>query len=78
VIQRDIITSIKKLSVAIAGICLKDSYVYVTQQDAPHKDKIDKISYSVYKEAGSETSNYLLILRSLLSTYNSSVLSSKV
>jgi hypothetical protein len=23
----------------IAGICLKDSYVYITQQDAPHKDK---------------------------------------
>jgi hypothetical protein len=35
VIQRDIITSIK-FSVAI---CLKDSYVYITQQDAPHKDK---------------------------------------
>jgi hypothetical protein len=38
VIQRDIITSIK-FSVAFAGICLKDSYVYITQQDAPHKDK---------------------------------------
>jgi hypothetical protein len=26
--------------VAIAGICLKDSYIYITQQDAPHKDNI--------------------------------------
>jgi hypothetical protein len=26
-------------AIAIAGICLKDSYVYITQQDAPHKDK---------------------------------------
>jgi hypothetical protein len=40
VTQGDIITSIKKLSVAIAGICLKDSYVYITQQDAPHKYKM--------------------------------------
>jgi hypothetical protein len=29
----------KELLVAIA-ICLKYSYVYITQQDAPHKDKI--------------------------------------
>jgi hypothetical protein len=41
VIQGDII-SIKKLSVAIAGIYLKDSYLYIMQQDAPHKDKKQK------------------------------------
>jgi hypothetical protein len=29
-------------SVAIAGIYLKDFYVYITQQDAPHKDKISQ------------------------------------
>jgi hypothetical protein len=40
---RDIITSIKKLSIPIAGICMKDSYVYIMQQDAPRKDKKSKI-----------------------------------
>jgi hypothetical protein len=45
VILRDI-TSIK-FSVAIAGICLKDSYVYITQQDAPHRDKI-RITVSLH------------------------------
>jgi hypothetical protein len=34
----------KKLLVVIAGISLKDSYVYIMQQDAPHKDKIMKLS----------------------------------
>jgi hypothetical protein len=47
VIQRDIITSIQKLSAAIADIYLKDSYVYVTQQDAPHKDKMFPVLISV-------------------------------
>jgi hypothetical protein len=37
VILKHIITSIE-FSVAIAGIHLKDSYVYITQHDAPHKD----------------------------------------
>jgi hypothetical protein len=37
----------KELLVAIAGICLRDSYVYITQQDAPHRDKIDIIVYCV-------------------------------
>jgi hypothetical protein len=39
-IQRNIITSIKNSLVAIAGICLKDSYVCITQQDASHIDKV--------------------------------------
>jgi hypothetical protein len=33
-------TSIKKLSVAIAGVCLIKLYIYIMQQDAPHKNKI--------------------------------------
>jgi hypothetical protein len=40
--------NINKLSVAIAGICLKDSYVYITQQDAPHKDKKTSVLYIKY------------------------------
>jgi hypothetical protein len=34
----------EELLVAIAGICLKDSYVYITQQNAPHKSPINLIS----------------------------------
>jgi hypothetical protein len=40
VIQKDNNIS-EKQSVAIAGICLKDFHVYIMQEDAPHKDKID-------------------------------------
>jgi hypothetical protein len=32
--------NIKIFLIAIAGICLKDSYVYIMQQDAPHKNKM--------------------------------------
>jgi hypothetical protein len=37
-----------KLLVAIAGICLKDSYVYITQQDEHHKDKKKSSVLSTY------------------------------
>jgi hypothetical protein len=39
-------TSIK-LSVAIAGVCLIELYIYITQQDAPHKNK-KKVIISVH------------------------------
>jgi hypothetical protein len=38
-----------QLSVATAGIYLKDFYVYVAQQDAPHKDKIhSSLLFTIY------------------------------
>jgi hypothetical protein len=63
VIRRDIIyINNKKLSVAIAGLYLKDSYVYVTQQDVPHKDK----NHRVYElRSPSETLNTITTLRKL-------------
>jgi hypothetical protein len=37
----------KNSQLRLQVICLKDSYVYITQQDAPHKDKISRSCVTV-------------------------------
>jgi hypothetical protein len=60
----------KKLLVAIAGICLKDSCVYITQQDAPHKNKIKSLRSTIDNLFLFFVSKLLTTLNSLLAKYD--------